>query len=152
MAKPRRRGRTIVTVMTIIVIASLWRTVSVEQESRQVSKAYEEAQARVERMEHQQVLLREGLALQVKAIFLQLLGTQNQEKAAASALQAAEDNRQLNARAYKDELVEVQDVIEAQLLESFMRAQYQKLRYDHAEVRAQLEFVIGREVASLVQG
>lgn len=110
-----------------------------------------EARARLERLEHQQVLLREGLALQVKAIFLELARAQKQEGAAGAALEAASDNRRLNVRAYQDDLVEMQDVIEAQLMESFMRTQYQMVRYGHALARAQLEFVIGREVERLVR-
>jgi outer membrane protein len=110
-----------------------------------------EARARLERLEHQQVLLREGLALQVKAIFIELARAQNQEGAAGAALEAASDNRRLNVRAYQDDLVELQDVIEAQLMESFMSTQYQLVRYGHALARAQLEFVIGREVAQLMQ-
>jgi len=111
-----------------------------------------EARARLEQLEHQQVLLREGLALQVKALFLQLMRAQKQEEAAGAALQAAADNRRLNVRAYQDDLVEMQDVIEAQLMESFMRAQYQLVRYRYAETRAQLELVVGREVDRLLQG
>ena len=61
MAKPQRRGRTIVTVMAILVIGSLWRTVSVEQKTRQVSKAYQEVQVRVERLQAERGDLRESL-------------------------------------------------------------------------------------------
>ena len=110
-----------------------------------------EARARLARLEHQQVLLREGLGLQVKAIFLELRRVQSQEEAAGAALAAAHDNRRLNVRAYQDDLVEMQDVIEAQLMESFVRARYQLVRFGHAVARAQLEFVIGREVARLTR-
>lgn len=109
-----------------------------------------EARARLEQLAHQQVLLRGGLALQVKGIFLELARAQKQEGAAGAALEAASDNRRLNVRAYQDDLVEIQDVIEAQLLESFMRTQYQLVRYGHVWALAQLEFVVGREVEQLV--
>ena len=51
-------------------------------------------------------------------------------------------------RAYQDQLVEVQDVIQAQLMESFARALYEKVLYDHAETRARLERTVGTEIAS----
>lgn len=110
-----------------------------------------EARARLERLEHQQVLLREGLALQVKAIFLKLERAQRQEQAAGAALEAAVDSRQLNERAYQFDLVDLRDMVETQLTESLMRAQYQRVRFDHAEAQAQLEFVIGREMDRLLR-
>lgn len=109
-----------------------------------------EAQARLARLEHQQVRLREGLGLQVKALFLELMRAQGQEAASGAALEAAEQNRSLNARAYQDQLVEVQDVIQSQLMESFARAVYEKVRYDHAQARAHLEQVVGTELLALV--
>ena len=109
-----------------------------------------EARARLERLAHQQVLLREGLAVQVKAIFLQLRRAEDQERATGAALDAAADSRQLHERAYQLDLVEVADMVEAQLTESFARAQYQRVRYDHAVARAQLEFAIGREIDQLL--
>ena len=111
-----------------------------------------EAKARLQQLQHQQILLREGLALQTKAVFLALMRAQSQEAASRDALTAASDNRRLNARAYQDQLVEVQDVIQSQLTESLMRAVYEKIRYDHWQARAQLELVVGEEIGRLIQG
>ncbi len=111
-----------------------------------------EAQARLTRLEHQQVRLREGLGLQVKALFLEMMRAQGQESAMGAALEAAEQNRSLNARAYQDQLVEVQDVIQSQLMESFTRAVYEKVRYEHAEARAHLEQIVGTELLALISG
>lgn len=110
-----------------------------------------EARTRVEKLESQKVLLRQGLALQVKAFFIELLNAQNQEAAAAAALDAATDNLRLNERAYQNELVEIQDLIEAQLLAAFSEAVYHKIRYDHLVSKSQLELVIGTEIKRLVQ-
>jgi len=46
--------------------------------------------------------------------------------------------------------MEVQDVISAQLMESFMTAQYQMVRYDHVESRADLERVVGEEIGRVL--
>jgi outer membrane protein len=98
------------------------------------------------------VLLREGIALQVKDVFLQMVRSQEQRDAMEEAVKAAEENRDLNERAYQQELVETKDVIEAQLVESFMKANNEKTLYDHIEARARLEFVVGKEIESALQG
>ena len=61
-------------------------------------------------------------------------------------MKAAGENRDLNSRAYQSELVDTQEVIKAELLESLMTAQYFKNRYDHAALQSQLTLVIGTEV------
>jgi outer membrane protein TolC len=110
-----------------------------------------EAKARLAKLEKQQILLKEGLALQVKHLFLQLKRAKDQQDASKAAMEAAEQNRDLNVRAYQDVLVETQDVIESQLMESFMIAQYQKILYDHIETQAKLDFIIGEEVRKLLK-
>ena len=102
-----------------------------------------EARARLGRMEQEKQLLKDGLALQVTDIFLRMEAAQKQEEASRKAVGAAEENRELNIRAYQNDLVEVGDVIRAQLMEAFAKAQYQKVRYDHFEARAHLDEVIG---------
>lgn len=111
-----------------------------------------EAKARLERVRQQRVLLREGIALQVKDVFLRMARSQEQRNAMAEAVKAAEENRDLNERAYQEELVETKDVIEAQLVESFMKASNEQTLYDHIEARARLEFVVGKEIESALQG
>ena len=46
----RRRGRLILAVLALAVVASLWRTVAVEREKREVAKSYEEAQRLVQEL------------------------------------------------------------------------------------------------------
>ncbi len=63
-------------------------------------------------------------------------------------MEAAGQNRELNVRAYQDELVETQDVIQAQLMESFMQAQFQKVLFDHIESRFRLDLLSARKCRS----
>ena len=98
------------------------------------------------------MLLREGIALQVKHLFIQLMKSQDQQTSTGAAAVSAEENRSLNERAYQEELVETKDVIEAQLMESLMKAQHLKTLYDHLEARANLDFVVGKEVTALIEG
>ncbi|OGD18796.1 MAG: transporter [Candidatus Aminicenantes bacterium RBG_16_63_16] len=111
----------------------------------------QEARARLRKMEQEQILLKEGLALQVQDVFLQVIRAQKQHDASKSAMEAAGQNRDLNVRAYQDELVETQEVIEAQLMESFMQAQFQKVLFDHLESRFRLDLIVGEEVQKLVK-
>lgn len=110
-----------------------------------------EAKARLARLKEQQVLLREGLALQVKHLFIQLMRSQDQQTSTGAAAISAEENRSLNERAYQEELVETKDVIEAQLMESLMKAQHLKTLYDHLEAKANLDFVVGKEVTARIE-
>jgi outer membrane protein len=109
-----------------------------------------EARANVEKIKEQRVVLKEGLALQVKDAFLRLMKAQEQQQASKEALLAALENRELNEKAYRDELVDTKDVLEAQVLESTLEAQYQKILYDHIEALAQLNLVVGAEISHII--
>ena len=107
-----------------------------------------EARSRLGRLNEQKILLREGLALQVKDVFLAIRRAMDQKAATEAAANAAAENRDLNERAYQQELVETKDVIEAQLMESLLKANFQKTLFDLAEAQARLQLVVGSEVAS----
>jgi outer membrane protein TolC len=109
-----------------------------------------EARANLNKLEQDKTLLKEGIALQIKDLFLKLQQAQEQYKAAKDAAQAAEENRDLNERAYQSELVETKDVIEAQITESLLKAQFHKVVYDHAEVYAHLSYVVGTEISKML--
>ncbi len=110
-----------------------------------------EAVAHLDKIKHEEILLHEGIALQVKNAFLQIARAQGQIESTEDALNAARENRELNVRAYQDELVETRDVIEAQLLESFINAQHLRALYDHVENLAKLEFIIGKAVEGIFE-
>ncbi len=110
-----------------------------------------EAIARLDKIKQEKILFREGITLQVKDAFLQIARAQGQVGATKEALNAAQENRELNVRAYQDELVETRDIIEAQLLESFINAQYLKALYDHIENLTRLEFIIGKAVKRTIE-
>lgn len=105
-----------------------------------------ETKARLEQLRQQGFLLREGIGLQVKDIFLGLTAASKSCSATQSAMQAAIENRDLNTRAYQQELVETEKVIRAQLMEALMTAQHLKARYDLVALQSSLSLVIGTEV------
>lgn len=109
-----------------------------------------EAQARWNETNEKGLLLQEGIGLWVKDIFLGLDASQKQYQATLDAMQAAEENRDLNTRAYQNELVETEDVIRAQLVEALMQAQHYKTLYDHLTLRSRLDLVVGTEVTRIL--
>lgn len=105
-----------------------------------------EARARVARIKEQRFLLKEGLGLQIRDTFLGLSAAEKAHQATLDAMNAAEENRDLNTRAYQHELVETEKVIRAQLMEALMSAQHYKARYDHIALQSQLGLIVGTAV------
>jgi outer membrane protein TolC len=105
-----------------------------------------EARARADKIREERFLLQEGIGLQIKDIFLGLSAAQKSHQATLDAMKAAQENRDLNIRAYQNELVETEKVIRAQLIEALMSAQHYKTRYDHLALQSQLSLVVGTEV------
>jgi outer membrane protein TolC len=105
-----------------------------------------ENKARVSEIREQQFLLKEGIGLQIKDVVLSLNAAEKSFQATLDAMKSAAENRELNTRAYQNELVETEKVIRAQLLEAMMSAQHYKTRYDHLALQSQLNLLVGTEV------
>jgi outer membrane protein TolC len=110
-----------------------------------------EARARVSKIKEEQFLLKEGIGLQIKDTFLGLSAAQKSFQATRDAMNAATENRDLNTRAYQNELVETEKVIRAQLMEALMSAQHYKARYDHIALQSQLNLLVGTEIMNRFQ-
>jgi outer membrane protein TolC len=115
-----------------------------------VSAEQWEARSNLQKRQHQLALLKDGISLQVKKTCYDIQKLLAQQKSTQEAMKSASENRDLNIRAYQQELVETKDVIEAQLMEALISGQYQKVLFDHVEARAKLDYVIGTEVVQLV--
>ena len=111
----------------------------------------DEARARVNRIKEEQILLKEGIGLQIKDTFLALNAAQKAYKATLDAMTSAVESRDLNTRAYQNDLVETEDVITAQWMEALMSAQHYKTSYDHIALMSQLKLIVGREVLSKIE-
>lgn len=112
----------------------------------------DEALARVAKIKEEQFLLKEGIGLQIKDIFLALKAAEKSYQSTFDAMKSAEENRDLNTRAYLNELVETEKVIRAQLMEALMSAQHYKTAYDHAALLSQLNLLVGSEMLRLIEG
>lgn len=111
-----------------------------------------EAKAREAKIREEKILLQEGIGLMVRDTFMGLSAAQKSYGATLDAMKAAEENRDLNTRAYQNELVETEKVIRAQLVEALMTAQHLKTRYDNVALQSQLNLVIGSELWKRLQG
>lgn len=109
-----------------------------------------EARARISQLKEEQILLKEGIGLRLKDVFLGLNAAQHSHQATLAAMTAAQENRDLNTRAYQHELVETEKVIRAQLTEALMSAQYYKTCYDVLALQSQLNLLVGTEVLERV--
>jgi outer membrane protein len=109
----------------------------------------EEAKARLKKLQHEKILLEEGIALQIQQLFYSMSSAKDQVIASRNAMNTAIENRDLNERAYQDDLVEVEDLIQAQITEALMKIQYYKYLYDHIELQAHLDFIIGTEISKV---
>ncbi len=111
-----------------------------------------ETRARLDKIREERFLLKEGIGLQIKDIFLGLRAVQKSYQATLDAMTAAQENRDLNTRAYQNDLVETEKVIRAQLVEALMSAQHYKTRYDHLALQSQLTLLVGTEVLRKLNG
>jgi outer membrane protein TolC len=105
-----------------------------------------EALARLNQLKETQFLLRDGIALQIKDLVLGLDAAAKSGQASLAAMQSAQENRDLNTRAYQEELVETEKVVRAQLMEALMSAQHFKARYDYAAILSELGLAVGKEI------
>jgi outer membrane protein len=107
------------------------------------------ARAGHEKLQGQLALLREGIRFEVKRTCYELEQAQARQKASGEAYRAASENRELNIRAYQEDLVETKDVIEAQLMEALLAAQHFKVLYDNLEAQARLERILGQSPSTV---
>ena len=115
----------------------------------QTSGKVNQAKAQQRKLESQQVLLDQAIALQVKQQFLSIKSANNQTKDSQEAVGFAGENRKLHVRAYQDELVETKDVIESQIVETFAQGTHYRARYALEMGLLSLEYLIGQNVQNL---
>lgn len=101
-------------------------------------------------LQDQTLLLQEGVAVQMKQAFLQMDSSYKEYLILLEATQTAKENRELNTRAYREDMVETKDVIEAQLFESFTSGNFYRAEYDYAIAKANIDFIVGASIESVL--
>lgn len=105
-----------------------------ETEQRRLEKRKREEQA---------VMLEEGIALQMKHALLGIESSYRRYHTLSVAAETAAESRDLNTRAYQEDMVETKDVIEAQIMESITKANLFHAMHDYAMARATADFLAG---------
>ena len=98
------------------------------------------------KMKDQKILLKEGLAVQIKQAYLEMESSFKKYKILEDTISIAIENRDLNTRAYQQDMVETKDVIEAQIFEALTKADYYRSLNNHALARAKAELIIGNAI------
>ncbi len=106
-----------------------------------------ETLARVQQLRETQLLLKDGLGLQVKSLMVELSSASKTSKASEAAGKSAEENRDLNMLAYESDMAEPDKVIGAQLIAALATARQLKAQYDCLALASQLNSLIGHEVS-----
>ncbi len=109
-----------------------------------------QAKVRVDKMASQQILLKEGLALQVKHGFIRMQRAHKVYDSSQQAMRDAREHRELAVRAYMSELTTTEIVIESQIFEALTRARAVMSAYDHISARYDIDFIVGREVKKML--
>ena len=108
-----------------------------------ISNQVEEAEARYNKMLEDKETYRDGITLKIQDLFFKITKAREQVKATEDAMNTAIENRELNERAYYADMVGVEDLIEAQIFESIMSANYNKTLFDHIEATFELDYFLG---------
>lgn len=109
-----------------------------------------EAKLHLRKLEAEQILLKEGLALQVKHGVIRVDRSRKIHDASAKAAVHAQEHRELAVRAYMNELIPTQEVIESQIYEAVTRAKSEMAHYENVMARFEIDFIIGKEVQKLL--
>lgn len=112
---------------------------------------YEKQQAILEKKELQskEIILSDTLALQVKYAFLQLQNNYKKFNIIKETLEIAKENEDLNFRAYQEDLVKTEDLIEAQISKSLAKSRYLQQLHNFAQINAQLDLIIGKSIEEI---
>lgn len=106
----------------------------------------DQAKAQQRKLQSQQILLDQGVALLIKQQMLNIRSSNHQIKDSQDAVNTASENRKLHLRAYQDELVETKDVIEAQVVETFAQSTHYRAQYGLEMALLSLEYLVGQNV------
>ncbi|HTP29279.1 MAG TPA: TolC family protein, partial [Anaeromyxobacteraceae bacterium] len=108
----------------------------------------DETRAVVEKAKEGQLLLKDGIGIEIKDAFLSLAAAGKAFQSTRDAMDAAAQSSDLTTRAYQNGIVETDKVIRAQLVEALMTAQHLKARYDHIAAKSQIHLLVGRDLGS----
>lgn len=105
----------------------------------------DQAKANYDLLSTQKEILTNGISLKVQYLYNKLETAKKKESASREAMQAAVDDRDLVEKAYFSDIMELKDLIQAQITESLMKAQYETARYEWTLLQAEMSLVLANE-------
>ena len=105
-----------------------------------------EARAKINKLKEEKLMLREGIGLEIRDLFLGLAASEKTYQASFDAMKAARDDRDLTTRAYESGLVATERVIRVQLQEALVSAGYYKAVYEHRALQSSIDLLVGKEI------
>ncbi len=106
------------------------------------SAQVDEAKANYDQLSEQKTLLVNGLTLKLQALYYQLESSNEKIVSSKEAASSATENRELIEKGYFADLMELADLIQAQLTESMMEAQLELVQYQNVILEAELESLL----------
>jgi outer membrane protein len=103
----------------------------------------EEMEVEVSKYKTQKALLNDGLRLQREKLFNELQEAKEKVTSSKNAMMTAIENRELNLRAYQNEMASVSDFIESQLIEAILSSQYEAALFMQASTIFKIEQLFG---------
>lgn len=97
-------------------------------------------------IDEQKLLLENAVALQLKNEFLTSALGYKQINILKEAVETAAENSQLNLKGFEYEMVEAKDMIQSQLTEAYIKADYLKNVHDYLVSLATIDKLVGQEI------
>lgn len=97
--------------------------------------------------QEQKLLLEEGLAIQLKNEFIKSSIGFQQIDILEEASKTASENSRLNYKAYQYEMAEAEDLIQSQLVEVYVKADYLKYIHDYLLSLATIDKLVGAQLS-----
>lgn len=110
------------------------------------SNEVNEAKIQLLKTKEEKLLLQDAITLQIKEAVKRIEISAENVNNILQAKSTASEHRSLTERAFTQDMVEAKDLIEAQIMESLLEAQYQKALYDHIEAGAYLNLLTGKDL------
>jgi outer membrane protein len=108
----------------------------------------EESRALLDRLAQQREMLERGLSLKSRVLCQKIKASTQQVESMRASQEAAIENSRLVERAYFSEIMELKDLMQVQITEAVIKAQYQMARFEYADLRAQLDMLLANQPES----
>jgi outer membrane protein TolC len=109
-----------------------------------------EAQAKINQLKEQRMVLKEGIGLQLRRLFVELNASEKSYTAMHDAMTAAVSDEDVTTRGYAAGLLTTEKVIRAQMQSALVASAYYVAVYDHRALQSQIDMTVGQQVQEAI--